>query len=1000
MSVGGGGGNPVSLQWKYPPDLLFNEESLLDIILSLRTKIELLEKNEMGNGEIPQWLTDAMQNIANNSEAMVECQSLKDQLKYMKQNIDALQKDIVILRRDVVAAKTLSKRRGPRGGDDEDGGGGGGRNSETSSRRGSIVASQELRRNITAMGIIDSAPTPIPSAPPSPRGGEQKPNSVAEEAMKLTVALQGSQDGGQAISSVAMEQLLEPVMHSIERQKEEFAVMRENSQAAKDSVTRLQAEMKRRDALIQARNSKHEAGVKILMDKLNHDLRACVTHNEMIGFEQKMIVLQKQETSRLSDEFSALFGRVQEDLYMVRSSQEDINSSHAESLQTCQSKIQILNERLDESQRNQERFARATEELKRNIQSEHQQVQTMATQSGVMKDKLQALAEKHAKTEVFCSDMAQALENINLNKVKSDENLKLVIHQRAESLYNEIKRIDDVLDSCSLQTMSDDMKQCREKLSVVDTLANDNRKRVTSLEQQTATNETIYNTNFTNIYEGMEKARKDAADNLKKESNRIGGKLKEHSDGQVHFAKMLGDMKIETERNFAAVRTKHENHQLETDSMRVNTEAALKNLKEKIFFCEEANLSLRTEADANLMDTKSSIAKINTDMKGMHTILDSMNITFDDVANKQKSFDKQLDVLQHDFRCEITVTTAKLSEAVAKEGQRTEALYAAFAEKQDKFAEIVAKSSTRNMPINSINKEIDKLCDAIVAECWKFEISPRQEGQVAPPNRGDNNSATSRKQFSDRQQVWLVKNCQFFADLIVAKSEYDIMRTYSNKDIKSQATLEAKMLRMQDDILDKLETRLLSKVTNNKNCGEQFDRGALERRDVFMQTVQNLAEGALARRTLMGGNLAIPCDDGTLARSSSMTLDGSLSCMESVRLQPSARPSSNGFESPGSRAKKRMSDMGLNPRPDSSGGMDSGGARRIVQSPHAHTPFVFRGGFRMQNRNPGITTVSDAYREMHADDEHNAEEFEEDGEGVHPSHDDLTLSTSVSLPAL
>ncbi|RHY34119.1 hypothetical protein DYB32_001135 [Aphanomyces invadans] len=318
-----GGGNPVSMQWKYPPDLLFNDESLLDIILTLRTKIEVLEKNEMGSGEIPQWLTDAMQNIANNSEAMVECQSLKDQLKYMKQNIDALQKDIVILRRDVVAAKTLSKRRGgnSRGGDDEP------ERGEQSSRRGSAL-SAEIRRGVTINGIsstghggetpsVGAVPSIVSSGDVSQPSTSRQPLNVAEEAMKLTVALQGPADGGQAISSAAMEQLLEPVVHSIERQKEEFAVMRENSQAAKDSVMRLQAEMKRRDALIQARNSKHEASVKILMDKLNHDLRACVTHNEMIGFEQKMIVVQKQELSRLNDEFSALFGRIQEDLYMV-----------------------------------------------------------------------------------------------------------------------------------------------------------------------------------------------------------------------------------------------------------------------------------------------------------------------------------------------------------------------------------------------------------------------------------------------------------------------------------------------------------------------------------------------------------------------------------------------------------------------------------------------------------------------------------------------------------
>ncbi|ETW08596.1 hypothetical protein, variant 1 [Aphanomyces invadans] len=995
-----GGGNPVSMQWKYPPDLLFNDESLLDIILTLRTKIEVLEKNEMGSGEIPQWLTDAMQNIANNSEAMVECQSLKDQLKYMKQNIDALQKDIVILRRDVVAAKTLSKRRGgnSRAGDDEP------ERGEQSSRRGSAL-SAEIRRGVTINGIsstghggetpsVGAVPSIVSSGDVSQPSTSRQPLNVAEEAMKLTVALQGPADGGQAISSAAMEQLLEPVVHSIERQKEEFAVMRENSQAAKDSVMRLQAEMKRRDALIQARNSKHEASVKILMDKLNHDLRACVTHNEMIGFEQKMIVVQKQELSRLNDEFSALFGRIQEDLYMVRSSQEDINSAQAEAVQTNQSKIQVLNERLDECQRNQDRFARSTEELKRNIQTEHQQIQTLGTQSGVMKDKLQALAEKQAKTEVFCSDMSQALENVNTSKVKSDENLKLVIHQRAESLYNEIKRIDDVLESCSLATMADDMKSCTDRLTVVGTLADDNKKRIAAAEQQIIDHETINNTNFTNIYEGMEKARKEATDALRRETTRLGTKLVEHGDVQAQLGKIITDVKTDTERNFAAMRTKHETHELETDAMRVNTEAALQNLKEKIFFCEEANLALRAATDTMQLETKSAFASINTESKSMHTILDSMNLTFDDLGTKQTVIEKQLDALQHDFRCEITVTTAKLSEAVAKEGQRTEALYAAFAEKQAKFAEIVAKSSTRNMPIATVNKELDKLCDAFVNECWKFEISPRQEGQTGPPGRSDNNGS-SRKQFSERQQVWVVKNCQFFADLICAKAEYDIMRTYSNKDTKTQSSLETKMIRAQAEILENLHLRIEAKISNNKNCGEQFDRSTIERREVFVETIHNLTDGALARRTLMGGG-GVCSDDSAAGRGSIMSLEGSLSCMESVRLQSSGRPSTNGFESPSTRAMKRMSDVGTRPDTTTGGGSGPTG-RRMIQSPHANSPFVFRGGFRIPHRSTGLNAVSDAYRELHADDEHSTEEFEAEDEGIHC---ELSMTPSVSLPAL
>ena len=45
------------------------------------------------------------------------------------------------------------------------------------------------------------------------------------------------------------------------------------------------------------------------------------------------------------------------------------------------------------------------------------------------------------------------------------------------------------------------------------------------------------------------------------------------------------------------------------------------------------------------------------------------------------------------------------------------------------------------------------------------------------------------------------------------------------------------MVGQQNEILEKIELRLSAKVNNNKNCGEQFDRSVIERREIFMQTV-------------------------------------------------------------------------------------------------------------------------------------------------------------------
>ncbi|EQC36816.1 hypothetical protein SDRG_05647 [Saprolegnia diclina VS20] len=988
-------GNPVSLQWKYPPDLIFNEESLLDIILTLRMKIEILEKNEMGNGEIPAWLSDAMQNIANNSEAMVECQNLKDQFKYIKQGIDGIQKDIVILRRDV-AAKTVAKsRRSSKAEDDELAG-------AAATSKPALDASMRRRPSI----LQDRAPPRREALVAPDVAAIQEDTSPASSTPTADNAIHGIASlssssppvAASAYSQDTMDAILEPIIVSLEQLRAEGAIVRENSQEAKSSVMRLQAEMKRRDALIQARNSKHEGNVKILMDKLTHDLRACVTQNELIGFEQKSLILLKQESHKLSDEFSGLFSRTQEEIHMVRSMQEDINSSQAESLQKTQNRVEIMCDKIEEILKTQDKFAKMLDELRRNSQAEHQHIQTIITQQGVMKEKLQALGDKQGKAEQFTSDLAQAFEDAAQNKQKSEDQIKEIIEQRAEALHNEIKRLDDIFVACSVETLSVDVKRHADRIDVVEHAAMDNKKKISDLTQHVSDTEIIYNTNFTTIYEGIERVTREAAENLKKDATRLGAKIKEGQDAHASLIKTVVDNKMDTEKNFAAMRTKVENHQLETEGMKVHTEAALSAIKEKLSYLEQGNLSFRTEYDAAQTDIQQTFAQIATEASSTQVILDSMHTTFETFAGKQDYFNEQINAMQVEYRTEIGATAARLNDAVIKEGERTEALYAAFNEKQTKFAEMVAKASTRNMTIATLNKELDALCDAFVAECWKFEISARQEGKVAATSSRADNNGTNRKQFSERQQNFLVKNAQFFADLVCAKAEYEVLKVASNKEIRGQAELDAKMVRLQLDIVEKLNTRMLAKVSNNKNTGEQFDKGSIDRREVFMQTLANMLDGAISRRTLSGGGVAP--EDGHQPQG-----DGHF--LETIRLQGQVRPSSTAggrpttaLESPSTHSKRRDTgaSTGFGVRAESP--VLDADARRIIQSPHSNAPYVYRGGFRIPNRHSTINIMSDAFRDMHHDEGAAIDDFVTEDAGVHGQTETPLASSSVSLPAL
>ncbi|KDO32864.1 hypothetical protein SPRG_02557 [Saprolegnia parasitica CBS 223.65] len=977
-------GNPVSLQWKYPPDLIFNEESLLDIILTLRMKIEILEKNEMGNGEIPTWLSDAMQNIANNSEAMHRWHP----------------KDIVILRRDV-AAKTVAKSRRTGKAEDE-------APATTNTTSAKSDASGPPTRRRPSM-LQDRAPSRrealVAPDPAAAKDDPPEPSSSAATTTDNTIhgiaSLSSSVPlmGESGYSQDKMDAILEPIIDSIEQLRAESAIVRENSQEAKSSVMRLQAEMKRRDALIQARNSKHEGNVKILMDKLTHDLRACVTQNELIGFEQKSLILLKQESHKLSDEYSGLFSRTQEEIHMVRSMQEDINSSQAEALQKTQNRVEIMSDKIEEILKTQEKFAKMLDELRRNSQAEHQHIQTIITQQGVMKEKLQAVSDKQCKGDQFTADLAQAFEDASQNKQKAEDKIKEIIELRAEALHNEIKRLDDIFVSCSVETLSVDVKRHADRIDMVEHTAMDNRKKISDLAQHVGDTEVIYNTNFTTIYEGIERVSRDASENLRKDATRLGAKIKENQDAHSSLIKIVVDNKLDTEKNFATMRTKVENHQLETEGMKVHTEAALSSIKEKLSYLEQGNLSFRTEYDAAQTDIQRTFVQIATETASTQVILDSVHATLESFAGKQDVFNEQIQAMQVEYRTEIGTTATRLNDAVIKEGERTEALYAAFTEKQTKFAEMVAKASTRNMTITTLNKELDMLCDAFVAECWKFEISARQEGKVAATTSRADNNGTNRKQFSERQQNFLIKNAQFFADLVCAKAEYEVLKVASNKEIRGQTELDAKMVRLQLDIVEKLNTRMLAKVSNNKNTGEQFDKGSIERREVFMHTLANMLGGAISRRTLSGGSVA-PEDNHQP--------QGDGHFLETVRLQSQARPSTTAGGRPSAESQSTTSPF--NKRRDTSAATGFGvraespvldaDARRMIQSPHSNAPYVYRGGFRIPNRHSTINIMSDAFRDMHHDDGAAIDDFVTEDAGVHGQTEPPLASSSVSLPAL
>jgi hypothetical protein len=310
------------------------------------------------------------------------------------------------------------------------------------------------------------------------------------------------------------------------------------------------------------------------------------------------------------------------------------------------------------------------------------------------------------------------------------------------------------------------------------------------------------------------------------------------------------------------------------DELNVEVEKATKSfenevssLKKQLFVFENTNSNLKKEIEKTQQENQNFFKNFREETNKLKLSAENLFGAKNDLCQRLEVTENQMLTFHQETRNEITNATNKLVAIVDKESERVEALYASFAEKQEQFKEVVARSSVRNMELNDMTKELDKLSDIYVHECWKFETSARtssnskattshQENNTTNNSMNNNNYYTTnsqtitRKLFNERQQQILTRNTQFFADIIVARAEYEILHFGCNKEVKNQNDLEILMIESQARLLEKLKNKIHTKIMNNKNIGEQFDKSALDRRELYIETINNMLDAALKRRTL------------------------------------------------------------------------------------------------------------------------------------------------------
>lgn len=896
------------LAWRQAPELLLNDESLAEVIAKLRAQVQTLERHELLSGAaLPAWLLKALAEVANSADAVVECQTLRDQ-------VSSLQKEVLDLRHEMLLQQSSA------------GGGAGG---------GQGYSPTPYHRQSTGkMRINQGGPSirPALSTMPSQRDMSAE---MAAEAAATAAAIRPPEP-----APVNMEAVLKPLWDAIHKQTNDFSALRQSFHDAKDTVSRLQAEIKRRDAVVQARNQKHEGHVQAQMDKLNESLRACVTQNDLIGAEQRIAQQMKIDRQRMLDEVETRSNKILEDLLTSRSEQEDINSSYAEMLENITRKQSRTEEVLIELRKKQQEADMQAEAMQGMLVETVTKLDTNTAAVIEMGEKVKSFEDTQAvvaQHSTRLDGLHRAHEEL---KVHMDHRMGEKIADSVVMLRGEIATVNSALMDLVSLNLDAEIKSVAGKQDMIALTVADCVRKIATIQKQATTTEDHNRSQFVQAFDSIDRIQHSMS-TLSEESIRISYSLQKTIETAEAFTQEINQYRESNDRSVDDLQngTRHLQDELERTNKTVDNELGV--IKNQLFHIEEVTSAHKGEIEETQREVERNFRSQYQENKMVQGSLESLHTAKEEIYSRQDRAESQMMALQAENRAEIQAATNRLVSIVDKESDRVEALYVSFQKKQDDFSEVIARSSIRNMDLVDLNREIDRICESFVSECWKFETSARSSNKTSARLSDNNNNSSlnlsGRKLFNERQQQLLVKNCQFVADLVVARAEYEVLHTGCNKDIKNQNNMEEIMLDQQGSVLEKIRVKIYTKIMNNKNIGEQFDKTALDRRELYIDTVNNMMAASLKRRT-MGGFAKQESknnfQDGSLAAVASGDF------LETQRLVGTASMGSGSSRMKSARDSRQS--ISMTPSGVSS---DFGASRMSTFSPSTNS--VLRAGFRL-----------------------------------------------------
>lgn len=787
--------------WRTSTEILVDGEPITNVVAALRQKISNIEKNELlSSSKLPEWMTQCFSDILSNADPILESQSLKKQFENFEAEVSRLRNDLLLLQSSSSTdPKTIPALQPPTWTDMEDG-----------------------------------------------INPERKPNGskVAEEITEVID------------TTKLLKKMLVPLWQAVYRQSDEFMDLRKSFSDAKDTVELLQAELRRRDALTQARTSKSEEIVQSNIKRIEERLRIYPTRDELMHLENNISKQRGIDRQVLVEDTSNRFSMLDERFLVLCEQQENVNSNQAEKIQDLVRKLSTAESLLRQSVERQATIEKQLENSKNMITDLTIKLRLAHDEKNDMKQTVQSLLENQNSSKKMNATISEELFVHEMQIKSVEQELLDAINKQSDTAQKELRRLENRLNGVLDQNIGG-------ALQMLETVVDGHSRSITgiSVKMESAQSQIDGNEKssqlrlleFSNSIVALQENTHHITENLGKASETIS----KNSDDTVALASDLSRLRAEVDFQVENLHKKANDLSLAVDQTVKASEFEMTAARQQLYHVEDFNAGIRSTLKALESGTEEKFQLQRQENQVLQDSISKVRTSHIQLCKQQEQFDSRITSFQTESRLTIDSSISELTKQLKKESERVEAFYYSYQSKQEEFANIVARSSIRNMTLTDLKQELDRVCEIFVSECWKFEISGRSnhQGIMASDNIIPSSSFDSaRKLFNDRQQQLLVQNSQFFADLIVARAEYEALRVGCNKEVAAQADLSGLILSVQAAMADKLKAKVRFKIMHNKNIGEQFDANALNRRELYITTLLNLLDATVRRRTLFGSS--------------------------------------------------------------------------------------------------------------------------------------------------